>query len=142
MQTLFFSFLKMDKIIQIERLRYEKICGERRFFHDLWIPALEKVKTWNHKRHYPPISSSVFFSEAAPHKKKLSLKVAVLEFCKISWKTLAVDFCFSCRGTKYDVSKNKQLWGVYCVLNVGLSPSKKICFICFNEGPLTFFYPE
>ena len=57
----------MDKKIQIERLRHAKVFGERRLFPYLQITALEKAKTWNHKEgHCMPLSSSVFFSEAAP----------------------------------------------------------------------------
>ena len=56
----------MDNIIQIKRLRYTKICGERRLFHDL-------------------------LNNCPGKSENLKLK-----FRKIPWKTPAVDFCFSC----------------------------------------------
>ena len=54
----FLRFTKMDTIIKIERLRYAKICGERRLFHDLNKSETFRVTS----RPSPP----VFFSEAVP----------------------------------------------------------------------------
>ena len=37
-------FLKMDNKIQIERLRYAQICGERTLFHDLKVQSCKLKK--------------------------------------------------------------------------------------------------
>ena len=70
----------MDNIIQIAKIR-----GERRLFHVLWITALEKVKTWNHKGHCMLFYSFVFFFKSSP--PKLFWRVAALKFRKFPWKT-------------------------------------------------------
>ena len=77
-------------------------------FHDLINNGPGKVKTWFHKVHYAPVSSSVFFSEATPPPPQgLLSKVTVLKFHKTPWKTPVVDFCFSCRASTSISTENE-----------------------------------
>ena len=89
----------MNNIIQIERFRYVKICGERRLFRDFKNNCPRSSENLKPKEQCAPFSIFVFFSEAAP--EKLFSKVAVLKFRKIPWKTPVVDFCFSCRAQTF-----------------------------------------
>ena len=86
----------MDNIIQIKREHCQKLCGEKTVFHGL-------IKNYSGKsQNLKPQGSPhvllllcFLFKSRSP---KLFSKVAVLIFCKISFETPAVDFCFSCRA--------------------------------------------
>ena len=89
----------MGNIIQIERLRYAKICGERRLeikFHDLINSYPGKSENLKPQGSLRALLLHSFLFRSSP--RILFLKIAVLKFRKIPWKTPAVDFCFSCRA--------------------------------------------
>ena len=68
----------MDDIVQIERNRYSKICGERRLFHDVINIYPEKSKNLTLERSLCVLLFLCFFSEAA----KLFSKVSISKFYK------------------------------------------------------------
>ena len=85
----------MDNIIQIGRLRYAKICGERTLFHDLINNCPRKSEKIKRRGSLRVLLLLWFPFRSSP--PKLFSKVAVLKLCKIPLETPAVDFCFSCR---------------------------------------------
>ena len=89
----------MYNIIQIERLRYRKICGERRLeikLHDLINNCPGKSENLKPQGSLRALLLFCFLFRRSP--QKLFSKVAVLKFREIPRKTHAVDFCFSCRA--------------------------------------------
>ena len=89
-------FFKMDNIIQTERLRYAKICRERRLFHGLINKCSSKSENLKPQGSLRTLSLFCFLFRSSP--RNLLSKVAVLKFRKITWKTPAVDCCFSYRA--------------------------------------------
>ena len=99
-------FFKMDNIIQIERLRYAKICRERRSFHGLINNCSSKSENLKPQGSLRTLLLFCFLFRSSP--RNLFSKVAVLKFRKITWKTPAVDYCFSYR-TKILISTETEL---------------------------------
>ena len=82
----------MDNIVQIERLSYAKICGEKRLFYDLINTCPGKRKNLKLQGSLP-ILLFLFSFQKQPPRIILETK-----YSKISQKkTPALDFCFSCR---------------------------------------------
>ena len=86
----------MDNIIQTERLRYEKICEEKRLFHDLINNCPGKSENLKPQVSLCFLLLLCFLFRSS--LRKLFSKVAVLKFRKIPWKTPVVDYCLSCRA--------------------------------------------
>ena len=78
----------MNNIIQIEKLRYVKICGERRLFHNLINNCLVNSENLKPKGSLLDLLLLYFLFRSSP--PELFSKVAVLKFRKIPWETPAV----------------------------------------------------
>ena len=61
----------MDYIIQVKSLRYAKICGERRLFHDVWTAVMEK---WKPKTTRVTMRSSSYLLSSHKQPTKISLE--------------------------------------------------------------------
>ena len=82
----------MDNIIQIERIHYAKICGERRLFQGLINNCPGKCESLKPQGSLRALLFLCFLFISSP--KKLFSKVAVLKFRKIPLETPTVDFLF------------------------------------------------
>ena len=90
----------MKNIVQIERLHYAKIYGERTLFHDLTNNCSGKSENLKPQGSLRVLLILCFLlrSSPPPPPPKLFSKVAVLKFRKILLEAHGVDFCFSCRA--------------------------------------------
>ena len=84
------GLLSTNNIIQNGRLRYAKICPERRLFHDL----INKCPR-NSENLEPQESLRILLPLCFLFRK------GDLNFLKIPSKKVAVDFCFSCRAQTF-----------------------------------------
>ena len=80
-------------LIQIEKLCYAKICGERTLFHDFVNNCPGKIENLRPQGSLCVLLLYFLFRSSS---QKVLLKVAVLKFCKIPLETPVVDFCCSC----------------------------------------------
>ena len=76
----FLSFIKTDDIVQIERIRFAKICGERRLFYELINICNGKSKTLKSQGSLRILPFSCFLFRSSP--RKFFSRVAVLKFRK------------------------------------------------------------
>ena len=84
----------MDNVIQIEKLRYARMCGEKALFHDLINHYLEKSENLK--------------PEGSPRALKQPLKVFLnVAVRKIPLETSAVDFCFCYREYNFLSTENE-----------------------------------
>ena len=86
----------MDNIIQIERLRYAKLYGERTLFLESINNCPGKSENMKPQGSLRVLLLLCFPFRSSP--QKLFSKAAVLKLRKFSLETPAVDFCFSCRA--------------------------------------------
>ena len=90
-----YVFKNFESKVQIGRLRYAKICGERTLFHDLINNCPRKSENIKRRGSLRVLLLLWFPFRSSP--PKLFSKVTVLKLRKIPLETPAVDFCFSCR---------------------------------------------